>query len=209
VDVETDDATLLHRWRDGDKRSGHELFERYYALVARFFSNKVTSDRADLVQATFAACVEKADQLREATSFRSFLFGIARFELLHHYRRKSQRETEFDPADLSVCDLDPSPSRLIAEHQEQRLLLEALRRIPLELQMVLELSYWERLTAVEIAEVLGIPEGTVKSRIRRARERLDITLGELADSPRLLESTMANLDGWAAQLRDVLGRPPQ
>lgn len=206
--MRTDDATLLRRWRDGDNRSGHELFERYYALVARFFSNKVMSDRADLVQATFAACLEKVDQLREATSFRSFLFGIARFELLHHYRRKSRRETEFDAADLSVCDLDPSPSGLIAEHQEQRLLLEALRRIPLELQIVLELSYWERLTAIEIAEVLEIPEGTVKSRIRRARERLDMTLGELTDSPRLLESTMANLEGWAAQLRDILGRPP-
>ena len=156
--METDDATLLRRWRDGDKRSGQTLFERYYALVARFFSNKAMTDRADLVQATFTACIEKVDQLRDATSFRSFLFGIARFELLHYFRRKSGRETDLDAAEQSVCDLDPSPSRLIAEHQEQRLLLEALRRIPLDLQIVLELSYWERLTAVEIAEVLRIPE---------------------------------------------------
>ena len=204
--MDKDDATLLREWRDGDKKSGQELFSRYYNLVARFFSNKVMADHTDLVQGTFIACLEKVDQLRDAASFRSFLFGVARFELLHYYRRKSKRETELDSAQLSVCDLDPSPSRIIAGHQEQRLLLEALRNIPIDLQIVLELSYWEKLTSAEIASVLGIPEGTVKSRVRRAREKLDAKLAELADSPVLLRSTVANLEGWAAQLRDVVAK---
>ena len=200
--VPTDDAELLMKWRAGDAACGEALFARYYDRVARFFSNKGTADAGDLVQATFAACLEKVGQLRDAASFRAFVFGIARFELLHYYRRKSQRETPFDADNDSICDLDPTPSQFIAQHEEQRLLLEGLRQIPLDLQIVLELSYWEKLTAAETASVLGTPEGTAKSRLRRARERLDAKLAELADSPDRLHSTVANLERWAAGLRD-------
>lgn len=207
-EVATDDGDLLMKWRAGDTASGEALFARYYDAVARFFSNKGTVDPGDLVQATFAACLEKVDQLRDAASFRSFIFGIARFELLHYYRRKSRRETEFDAGSNSICDLDPSPSKIIAHHEEQRLLLEGLRQIPLDLQIVLELSYWERLTSAEVASVLGIPEGTAKSRLRRARERLDAKLAELAESPDRLESTVANLERWAAGLRAGVGQAP-
>lgn len=200
------DAELLQRWNDGDTRSGEQLFARYYDAVSRFFGNKVTRDRADLVQGTFSACLEKVDGLKNATSFRSFLFGIARFELLHYYRRKSRREVEFDAESVSVHDVDPTPSRVIAKHQEQRLLLEALRHIPLELQIVLELTYWEKLTSAEMADLLGIPEGTVKSRVRRARQKLDEELGRLAESPAQLETTASDLDGWAEKLRGQLAR---
>lgn len=202
--MSSEDATLLHAWRHGDKRAGRELFARYYDLVARFFSNKVSTDRADLVQGTFMACLEKVDQLRNAESFRSFLFSIARFELLHYYRRKHKREVAFDSDDMSICDLDPSPSAVIAQHQEQRLLLQGLRRIPVDLQIVLELSYWEKMNTPEIASALGIAPGTVKSRVRRAREKLDAALAEIAESPALLESTVANLEDWANGLRGQL-----
>ncbi|MGH1347114.1 MAG: RNA polymerase sigma factor [Nannocystales bacterium] len=198
------DAELLRLWKEGDTRSGEVLFARYYDAIARFFGNKVSGDRGDLVQATFSACLEKVGGLKNAASFRSFLFGIARYELLHYYRRKSRRETEFDADKTSVYDLDPTPSRVIAKHQEQRLLLEALRHIPLDLQVVLELTYWEKLTSQEMADLLGIPEGTVKSRVRRAREKLDAQLVLLADSPDRLQTTTSDLDGWAKRLRGQL-----
>lgn len=199
------DVELLLQWQSGDVASGEALFGRYYDAIARFFGNKVSRDRADLVQATFSACLEKVGQLKNAASFRAFLFSIARFELLHYYRRKSRRETEFDADQVSVCDLDPTPSRIIAKREEQRLLLEGLRRIPIDLQIALELTYWEKFTSAEVADLLSIPEGTVKSRIRRAREKLDEALAELADSDERLQSTMANLEGWAAELRDHVG----
>lgn len=198
------DEHLLRSWRDGDTQSGQALFARYYDRVSRFFANKVTTDRADLVQATFSACLHKVDGLEKAASFRSFLFSIARFELLHHYRRKSRREVELDAQQHTVCDLDPTPSGVIAQHEEQRLLLEGLRRIPIDLQIVLELSYWEKLTSAEIGDLLGVPVGTVKSRVRRAREKLDEQLAALADSQQRLESTVSDLEKWAMGLREGL-----
>ena len=66
--------------------------------------------------------------------------------------------------------------------------------------MVLELYYWEAMTAKDLAEVLEIPEGTVRGRIRRAKQLLEEQLVKLAETDDL-ESTMSNLDGWARSLR--------
>ena len=196
-----DDRTLLRAWKDGDTRSGEALFERHYAALERFFLNKASHDHADLVQRTFLACVEKADTLRDEGSFRAFLFGIARYELLNFFRRKDKQMRVDDFSEQSSADLDPTPSQVLVDKREQRLLLEALRRIPLDLQIVLELSYWEDMTGPEIAEAVSLPEGTVRSRLRRARQLLDEQLSALADSPDLLQSTTANLDRWVAEVR--------
>ena len=95
----------------------------------------------------------------------------------------------------------------MAKRREERLLLEALRSIPLDHQIALELYYWQEMTAAELAAVLDIPEGTIRSRLRRAKHLLEEQLAELAQSPDLLETTMANLDEWARNLRRFVGDP--
>jgi len=168
-----DDAALLTRWGNGDDDAGERLFERYFDPMHRFFASKVSAGSEDLVQRTFVACIEKHGTIREASSFRAFLYGIARFELLMYLRRiHADKEREIDPLASSMADLDPSPSQLVVEGEEQRQLLDALREVPVDLQIVIELHYWEELSTAEIASVLEIPQGTVKSRLRLARERL-------------------------------------
>ena len=90
---------------------------------------------------------------------------------------------------------------MLAGTQEQRLLLEGLRRTPLDSQVVLELYYWERLSGRELGEVLGIPEDTARSRIRRAKDLLHRALRSIEESPEVLQSTMEDLEGWAAKIR--------
>ena len=90
---------------------------------------------------------------------------------------------------------------MLAQRREQQLLLEGLRRIPVELQVALELHYWEQMSDAEIARALDMPLGTAKSRIRRARQLLGERMAELAASPAELQSTLANLEQWAEQLR--------
>ncbi|MFZ6183709.1 RNA polymerase sigma factor [Nannocystis pusilla] len=202
-----DDAELLLRWRDGDRDAGEALFERYFAALARFFRNKVPHGVEDLVQQTFVACIEGMHRLRSAASFRSFLFAIAHNLLRASFRAQQRGAEPFDPEKVSAHQLAPGPSTLFARHGEQRLLLEALRTIPLDAQVLLELFYWEDLTSAEIAEVMGSPHGTVRSRLRRARELLRERLSELAASPDVLASTVQDLDGWAASLKSA-GSPP-
>ena len=93
---------------------------------------------------------------------------IARNTLYTHYRGRSAEPPDF--AVSSIAELAPSASSVLAAAGRQRTLLEALRSIPLQFQVVLELSFWERLTAAEIGEVVGAPEGTVRTRLRRASE---------------------------------------
>ena len=86
---------------------------------------------------------------------------------------------------------------LLAKHQEQRLLLEGLRAIPVNYQVVLELHYWEGMTTSQISEVLGVPNGTVRSRLQRARDALEAAMASIARSPQVLESTLTRLEDWA------------
>ncbi|MCA9701630.1 MAG: RNA polymerase subunit sigma, partial [Myxococcales bacterium] len=85
--------------------------------------------------------------------------------------------------------------------REQRLLLEGLRRIPLDHQVALELFYWEELNAAQIAEIVGVSHSAMRSRLVKARQLLEQAIGELAETPALLASTLGGLDDWAAALR--------
>jgi RNA polymerase sigma factor (sigma-70 family) len=197
------DAELLEAWRAGDKRAGKQLFERHYDAVHRFFRNKVGPEAADLVQKTFLGCVESVDRYRGEGSFRSWLFAVAYRQLCKHYRAQASERARFDVGMVSAADMDPTPSRVVAKRAEQRLLLEALRGIPIEYQVALELHYWEHMSDAEIARALGQPLGTTKSRIRRGRQLLAEQIAQLSSSPAELHSTLGNLDEWAKQLREA------
>lgn len=205
-----DDHILLERWRDGDLVAGEALFERYYHAVERFFINKLGTDSGDLVQETFIACVENRFDVTDSSKFRSYLFAVAYNVLCRHLRQAYRRHHDIDLEATSIMDLSPSPSSIIVRRREQRLLLEGLRAIPVDYQVVLELHYWEDMTTEDIAEVLAMPLGTVRSRLRRARELLEEAMSRLERSPALFESTISQLDDWARACRGQLtGEPAQ
>ncbi len=204
-----DDFGLLDRWRDGDLAAGNQLLKRHFDALYRFFTNKVADHADDLIQATMMACVRGRDSFRKECGFRAYLFVVARHEFYRWIKKNHRSREVFDPNLMSVADLGPSPSSALARRKEQRLLLLALRRIPVELQIVLELHYWESLSTRELAEVMEIPQGTVKSRLRRAREALEKAMAELSDSQQELRSTLDNLDRWVAGIRENLASQEQ
>ncbi len=198
------DAQLLDAWAAGDRDAGDELFRRHFAGLYRFYAGKVRGDVEDLVQSAFLACLEGRASFRREASFRTYLFAVARRLLYKHFRSKSRRG-EIDFSVTSLQDLGPSPSTGLRAKRHQRLLLEALRAIPLELQIALELHYWEELSGPDIAAVLEIPEGTVRSRLRRAQEALREQFTRLAESPEELESTLGDADRWTASFKGLIG----
>lgn len=196
------EAVLLAAWREGDRAAGEVLVERHFSVVHGFLRDKVDADAVDdLVQRTFIACVEHQRSFRGDGSFRAWLLGIARNQLLMHYRStdaslRAQHRIESLPVDELVA----SPSRVVAHREEQAVLLRALRRIPLELQLILELFYWEGLDHAEVAQVLEIAVGTVKSRLNRARERLVDALREIGAPDAVTCSTVVELEAWVRSL---------
>lgn len=199
------DLALFEAWRGGDRHAGGELFDRYFVPLRRFFRSKIGDDYEELVQLTFMRCTQSMDKFRAEGTFRAFLFAIAWNVLRDHLRKRSRERDRWDPNDDSVADLDlPSPSAAAGERREHSVLLQALRRLPLNDQIVLELFYWEQMRSVEIATVIEVPHGTVRSRLRTARERLRGHVEELSRNPQECKSTLDNLERWAEELRQGL-----
>lgn len=198
------DFELLRAWQAGDDRAGEQLFRRNYKTVLRFFHNKAGAQAHDLVQRTFLGCLEARERIREGASFRAFLFGVARNILYDHYRLARRDREHLDFGTVSAEDLRPSPTSVIAQAREVELLMRALRKIPLEGQMILEMYYWEGMGAREIGEVLDMPEPTVRTKIRRARLRLEQEIAASNASPELRHSTVEGLETWAKRIRDGL-----
>ncbi|MCX4242312.1 RNA polymerase sigma factor [Paraliomyxa miuraensis] len=198
------DIELLQAWRNGDEARGQQLCMRYFEPVARFFANKLGAEASDLVQDTFLALVQGRDRISDDARFRSYLFGVAYNVLKKHLKQRYRLPEDFESR--SVHDIAPGVETMLREAENLRLLRAALRRIPLSLQVALELHYWERLSSSEISHVLGIPSSTVRTHLGRARTLLEEALRSEAAAPEVVESTISDLDAWAERLRGKVAR---
>ena len=197
------DEILLGRWREGDAGAGEALFDRHFDALFRFFCSKAEGAAEDLTQETLLACVRGRERIRDGHRFKAYMYAVARRMLRQHYERSRGRR-DIDLGSHSVVDLEPGITSVLAQQEQERLFLAALRSIPLDYQIALELHIWEGLTGPEIAAVLDVPEGTVRSRLRRARLQLEEKIAALATSPRVLTSTVTQLETWAARVRALL-----
>lgn len=198
----TDDDRQFGAWRDGDRTAGEALIERHFDAIERFFATKAPDAREDLVQRTFLACAEAVKSYRAEGGFRAFLFGIARNVLFEHIRGRVRHGAQ--PADFSqsgIADLSPGVSTLTEYRAEQRSLVGALQRLPLELQLLVELYYWEELGVDELAAVLEVPPGTIKSRLHRARTLLAEAMAETPPESEEDGSVRALLLDWLAGVK--------
>jgi RNA polymerase sigma-70 factor (ECF subfamily) len=174
-----DDLTMLRRWRDGDRRAGELLCARHFEEIYRFFEHKIPGEADDLTQQTFLACVKARDQFRGQSTFRTYLYSIARNELYMRLRQIPK----YEHVDLEVSSLDElvtSPSKQLHEQQELAQIRAALRRLPVEQQLLLEFHYWHDLDAAELAELFETSPGTIRVRLLRARRALRAQLGDRA-----------------------------
>jgi RNA polymerase sigma factor (sigma-70 family) len=207
VDVESD-AELLRRWAESDRVAGNALFQRYYGAMYRFFVNKVRDAPTveDLVQETFTRLIQVASRYASRSTVRTFVFGVARMVLLEHYRERGHGHVSDDVIGMtSVVDLGAGPSSVAAAREELRILLDALRRIAFEKQVILELYYFEDLSGPELADFMGVSESTARSRIRMAMEGLrDTIVRNTAGSPSM-HSLLTSIEGWVHDLQRSLG----
>lgn len=208
-----DDKELLSRWRQGDNGAGRTLFAQFGPVITAYFQRKLydTSEVAALVNATFYACITTRSPFAgPPTAVRSYLFGVAHNKLREYLRQKKSAGRLVDAAvdaeevaEVSLGELEPrDPSDFAEQLEDRKLILKALRRIPLDYQLIFELSFWEGLGNAEIAEALGLPVGTVASRLRLGKDRLEKEVRALASSPMLLQTTTMTLSAWVQQVKE-------
>lgn len=200
-----EDMELLEAWRSGDNAAGSRLLRRHFRTLFRFFRSKVSHGVEDLVQQTMLACAEGAHRFRGDSSFKTYLLAIARTQLLMHLRKYARKGKKVDQLETSIADVMGSPSVAVAGKDEQKLVLAALRHIPIDLQIAVELHYWEEMRIDDIAVVMEVPSGTIKSRLNRARRLVREWILQAEQYPAALrETTAGDVETWARSLREKL-----
>lgn len=176
---ETSDGTLILQLRQGDTSALAEIYERYKDRIYRT-ALAITRDPAaaeDVLQESFVRLFTHADSLRTDEPVGPWLYRVAvnlSVDWLSHRQRwfgLISRLVERWTAPLRV-------DRIVEERELQEKVQRAIRTLPLAQQVVVVLYYLEGLSLKEIAEILEVPEGTVKSRLHYARKALREQLTE-------------------------------
>lgn len=204
-------------WISGDAEAGRQLIQHFYRRIFRFFFDKVGAEVArDLTQETFETLCARKEDFRGDSSIGSFLFGIARWKLVHHFERQRVHGERFRPASdsLELPAVATSITSLFSNRQREIILVRALRTLALDDQIILELKDYESMTARDIAAAFGVGRDTMSTRITRARRRLVNAVKTLAESASLVSSTQSNLDDEMRRIRQhieaaALGGHPQ
>jgi len=202
--VSDPEPAWVQAWIAGDAAAGDALVTRYYQRVLRFFALRLPNAAEDLTQRTFLACAEARGSIRDPQAFASFVFGVARRQMLRYQREReyAERRTRF-PDFAEVDQASPSPSQVIVMHEEQQLVLRALQELPLDVQWLLELYYWERMSTAAIATVLEVPPSTVTSRLMRARRRLREVAEQLVTLEPRRRSLLQDFEAWVESVREL------
>jgi len=184
------DLRLVERCQAGDIDAYCELVSRYRDRVLNFIHRSVRdhSVAEDLAQDVFIRAFANIRKFRRRASFQTWLFRIAHNRMIDHNRRTRRRRKLWalsldapahdpDVTEVSVPDERMEPSRVVADAELGRRIEDAVRALSDKLRAVVVLFDVEGLAYHEIAEVLGCPVGTVKSRLFNARAELRRRLG--------------------------------
>jgi RNA polymerase sigma-70 factor (ECF subfamily) len=184
------DIELMLRVRSGDVAAFRELVERYRGPLWRFFA-AVLEDRSradDFVQETFLRLWLARERYEPTGRFSTYLFQIGK-HYWQNQRPKLGREISLDGCSPELI-IEPSgatqPETVLLERYRQARVRRAVAMLPGHYRAVIELNHFEGLTYAEVAGRLGIPVGTVKSRMAEAVRRLRRSLvngNEGEDSP--------------------------
>jgi len=180
-DLSGEQAALLRAVAAGDREAYAELFAyfapRIKAMMMR--GGLAPTPAEDVAQDAMLLVWRKAHLFdAEMGSPAAWIFTIARNRQIDLSRRARRAPTESQDADFEQVDDEPLPDAKVAAAQVDGKVRAAVLRLSAEQQQVLQLSFFEGQSQSEIAESLGIPLGTVKSRTRLAFQRLRALLGE-------------------------------
>src|SRR4051812_27559958 len=176
------DEQLLEAYRRGDRQSFAKLVERYqrelFHFLVRFLGDRAAAE--DIFQEAFLQVHQSADQFDPQRRFRPWLFTIAANKGRDLMRSQSRRPTSPLQATINSGDdesgtfidlmqsADPMPGESLEREELQKVVQQTVEGMPEHLREILLLSYFHQFPYKEISDILGIPLGTVKSRLHAA-----------------------------------------
>ena len=163
------DEQLMARAAAGSDTAFEELYRRYARRLKGFFFMQLGGDEelaADSMHDVFLRAYEARTRYQEGSNFRTWIFAIAYNICKNHYRNNA-----YEAQLLASLDAEPISEGQIEVEMDAAVLDEALQQVlselPAPLHQIFSLHYQEELTIPQVAEIMGIPAGTVKSRLHK------------------------------------------
>ena len=180
---EVSDEWLIERFKEGDETAFDRLVRRYeqrvYQHAYRLTGN--ADDAADVAAEAFLRMYTALKRFRGDAQLSTWLYRIVQNVYFDFYKREQRHqhlpleistEEDEEPMELPIPDESADLDTLLLERERQRVLREAIDRLPDYQRVVMILFHVEQLSYEEIAVVTGLPLGTIKSRLNRARATL-------------------------------------
>jgi RNA polymerase sigma-70 factor, ECF subfamily len=167
------DEILIGRIAQGDRLAMKVLFARHqvrvYRFVLRFTGNPTVAE--DLVSEVFLDVWRQADRFEGRSAVSTWILAISRFKALSTMRRKPDEELDEETAG-AIEDVSDDPEVQMQKKDKSEVLRKCLEMLSPEHKEVIDLVYYHEKSVEEVAEIIAIPEATVKTRMFYARKRL-------------------------------------
>jgi RNA polymerase sigma-70 factor, ECF subfamily len=167
------DEVLVGRIANGDRLAMQALFARYQTPVYRFVLRLVRNEAAaeDLISDVFLDVWRQAGKFEGRSSVSTWLLSIARFKAFSALRRRSDGALNDEMAN-AVADQSDDPEIALAKKDKGAAMRECLTKLSAEHREIIDLVYYHEKSVDEVAEIVGIPAATVKTRMFYARKKL-------------------------------------
>lgn len=167
------DELLLKLIADGDKLAMHDLFKRYRIRVFRFIQRMIRDHGLvdDLVSQVFLDVWRSANKFEGRAQVSTWLLQIARFKALNSIRKK-KREIISLSSEFGAVDASDTPEEALRREEANKLLDACIGKLHSAHRNIIDLFYYREKTVDELSEMLGVPQGTIKSRMFCARKQL-------------------------------------
>jgi RNA polymerase sigma-70 factor (ECF subfamily) len=175
----TSDEVLVQLIADGDKDAMRVLFARHNVRVFRFLTRIVGNDATaeDLLNEVFLEVWRNAARFEERSRVSTWILAIARFKALASMRRRQHDELD-DEASEMIEDTSDNPEIAVQKTERSALLQQCLRQLSVAHRQVVDLVYYHEQSIEEVAEIIGVPTSTVKTRVFYARKRIAEMMAE-------------------------------
>jgi RNA polymerase sigma-70 factor (ECF subfamily) len=169
----TSDEVLITRIAAGDRLAMQVLFARHhvkvYRFVLRLVSNPTTAE--DLISEVFLDVWRQASRFEARSAVSTWLLAIARFKALSALRRRPEAELDEEKA-AAIEDPSDDPEVIVQKKDKSVALRKCLEALSPDHREIIDLVYYHEKSVEEVAEIVGIPEATVKTRMFYARKKL-------------------------------------
>lgn len=169
----TSDEVLIGRIANGDRLAMQVLFARHHVRVFRFVVRLVRNESTaeDLISDVFLDVWRQAGRFEGRSAVSTWLLSIARFKALSALRRRPDEELDEDTAG-AIEDPADDPEIALEKKDKSVLIRKCLMGLSAEHREIVDLVYYHEKSVEEVAEIVGIPENTVKTRMFYARKKL-------------------------------------